>query len=373
MIYLLFLFTAATFTYRLNNETNGEQTQEDTIIVHYEDGHWSTPYFDCGGGNIWMMTYTVPFLGRRPNGTYYFKGTSGLDIDLRAIDINQCIDDNNTNISKEENIFSDTDKCDRASQTCVFIENLGFRRGSYQCVCKKGFYFPQPNNGENYYNGTILEEQHDLKIAGRENIYDQLICKRCGEGCSECTDDRSCIFTFNWALRITFLVIQCLTIVAMIPLFIFTFQFRDVKVVKAASPVLLRIILIGAVFLYCLALVGYGVPTVMRCTLMQWFKEVGFSTLYGALLLKTWRISVVFRVRSAARVRITDMDLIKRLGLIIAVSLFYLIVRTVVSPPTVEIGKSLHDLKAYQCSYDWWDYAANIGSLEGGMASELEQ
>ncbi|XP_041454356.1 probable G-protein coupled receptor CG31760 [Lytechinus variegatus] len=101
----------------------------------------------------------------------------------------------------------------------------------------------------------------------------------------------------------------------------------------------------------------------MRCTLMQWFKEVGFSTLYGALLLKTWRISVVFRVRSAARVRITDMDLIKRLGLIIAVSLFYLIVRTVVSAPTVEIGESLHGLKAYQCSYDWWDYAANIAEL----------
>ena len=74
-----------------------------------------------------------------------------------------------------------------------------------------------------------------------------------------------------------------------------------------------------------------------------------------------FRISVVFRVRSAARVRITDIDLIKRLGLIIAVFVFYLIVRAVVSPPRVIVAKTLSGLKAEQCSYDWWDYAANIG------------
>jgi hypothetical protein len=45
---------------------------EDEILnVTYDDGKWSKPYFDCGGGNIWMMTYTVPFFGY--NGTYYFK------------------------------------------------------------------------------------------------------------------------------------------------------------------------------------------------------------------------------------------------------------------------------------------------------------
>ncbi|XP_071507716.1 probable G-protein coupled receptor CG31760 [Diadema antillarum] len=311
-----------------------------------------------------MMTYTVPFLGRMPNGTYYFKGTSGLDIDLRSIDINQCLDDSHkTNRSKEENIFAGTDKCDRESQECEFIEGLGFCRGSYKCVCKKGYYFPDLNAEHHYYNGTEMEEQYDLFISSKSKRYEKLICLPCGEGCEECVDGRSCIFTYNWPLRTTFLVIQCLTIVGMIPLFVFTIQFRDIKVVKAASPVLLRIILIGALFLYCLALVGYGLPTATRCTLMQWFKEVGFSTLYGALLLKTWRISVVFRVRSAARVRITDMDLIKRLGLIIAVSLFYLIVRTVMSPPSVEMGKSPQGLKAEQCSYDWWDYAANIAEL----------
>ncbi|KAK0061835.1 G-protein coupled receptor, partial [Biomphalaria pfeifferi] len=55
------------------NATNLSPPEEDsTITVTYNDGHWSDPYFDCGGGNIWMMTYTVPFFGYK-NGTFKFK------------------------------------------------------------------------------------------------------------------------------------------------------------------------------------------------------------------------------------------------------------------------------------------------------------
>jgi len=45
------------------------------------------------------------------------------------------------------------------------------------------------------------------------------------------------------------------------------------------------------------------------------------------------RISVIFRVRSAKAVKITDMDLIKRLGIILGIFVLFLLVRTLVSPP----------------------------------------
>ena len=94
-----------------------------TLQVTYEDGEWHKPYYDCGGGNIWMMTYTVPFFGYDqekeeyffksvekkkfpPNDISYVRGTSGLDIDLRVVDINQCHANTST-----FNIFGGTDKC----------------------------------------------------------------------------------------------------------------------------------------------------------------------------------------------------------------------------------------------------------------------
>ena len=52
------------------------------------------------------------------------------------------------------------------------MSGLGFRRGSYKCVCKTGYYFPVGLSGESggertslfekaYFNGTVLEEEYE--------------------------------------------------------------------------------------------------------------------------------------------------------------------------------------------------------------------
>ena len=32
------------------------------LLVRYEDGLWTRPYFDCFGGKVWMVTYLAPVL-----------------------------------------------------------------------------------------------------------------------------------------------------------------------------------------------------------------------------------------------------------------------------------------------------------------------
>lgn len=32
------------------------------LLVRYEDGFWTRPYFDCFGGKVWMITYLAPIL-----------------------------------------------------------------------------------------------------------------------------------------------------------------------------------------------------------------------------------------------------------------------------------------------------------------------
>lgn len=48
----------------------------------------------------------------------------------------------------------------RCSQ-CIAIPGLGFRRGSYRCVCKRGFYYPDTKSDKRYYNGTVIEEEYE--------------------------------------------------------------------------------------------------------------------------------------------------------------------------------------------------------------------
>ncbi|ESO87905.1 hypothetical protein LOTGIDRAFT_127003, partial [Lottia gigantea] len=110
-------------------------------------------------------------------------------------------------------------------------------------------------------------------------------------------------------------------------------------------------------------IVGFFEASVVTCCMKFWFREIGFYISYGALLLKTWRISVVFRVRSAQRVKISDGDLIKRLFCMVMIIISYLSVRTFVGMPEVVQGKDVNGLKAYQCSSDWWDHSAAIAEL----------
>lgn len=37
---------------------------------------------------------------------------------------------------------------------------MGFRRGSYKCICRKGFYYPDPKMEQRYFNGSTLEEEY---------------------------------------------------------------------------------------------------------------------------------------------------------------------------------------------------------------------
>ncbi|XP_060537429.1 metabotropic glycine receptor-like [Cylas formicarius] len=351
--------TKGYMTYRFNSTAHDVRVSEEILSVRYEDGKWSKPYYDCGGGNIWMLTYTVPFFGYR-NNTYYFKGTSGIDIDLRHVDIDQCpTPPEETQI----NIFAASDKCKKATTQCVPIPGLGFRRGSYKCVCKQGFYFPDTNAERRFYNGIQIEEEYEKRILGELTQYDKegiFECLACPEGCESCVDDRPCVVSLNWVLRSVILILSCITICCLPIVAFFTWQYGNVKVVRAASPVLLRIIALGAFFIYSTMIVMYPKPSVYTCTARIWLREIGFSLTYGALMLKTWRISVIFRVRSAKVIKITDVNLLKRLGVILAVFAAFLTIRTIVAPPIVIVGRTSDDLKAFLCRTDWWDHLFSI-------------
>jgi len=78
------------------------------------------------------------------------------------------------------------------------------------------------------------------------------------------------------------------------------------------------------------------------------------------MFLVLHRISVIFRVRSAKAVKITDLDLLKRLGVIVTIFSVFLVIRTLVAPPHVIVGRTADDLKAFLCRTDWWDHSFSI-------------
>lgn len=59
---------------------------QDWYVIPKERGRptWSEPYFDTGGGNTWMVTYSIPFFRER-NGRHEFAGVVTADVQLEHL------------------------------------------------------------------------------------------------------------------------------------------------------------------------------------------------------------------------------------------------------------------------------------------------
>lgn len=76
---------------------------------------------------------------------------------------------------------------------------IGWTRGSYQCLCKQGFYSTRHPDG---FNGTIMEVAYEEYLTNLSNFYvDSFVCLPCMEGCDSCTGPTPCLATYNWPFR----------------------------------------------------------------------------------------------------------------------------------------------------------------------------
>jgi len=241
-----------------------------------------------------MVTYLAPVL----NETNEFLGTVSVDVSLKFVDINQCNaqDSNGLDEQKETrkeqthlNTFMGTHRC-KESTKCVPVPYQGFQRGTYQCACKRGYYFPDPSASRKYFYGKVLEEEYDKMMRGENNLYESdFECLACSEGCEECVDDRACVYSIYTSLRYALLVVNCLVILLSLVFAALVYKHWQNKIFKASSPRFLEIIISGAIMMYVKLLVSFPTASVVCCVLEPWLKHVGFCLIYGSLALKTWR------------------------------------------------------------------------------------
>lgn len=357
------------YSIRLNRTTAETPHTKTVPVVRYDmDGHWTRPYFDCFGGHIWMTTFLAPFF----NESNQFLGVVSIDVELSSIDINQCdAPDTLTKGNRGKKgtrdrtgkllDFLGTHKCKPSTQ-CEPIANQGFKRGSYRCICRRGYYFPHPNSDTKYFNGSEIEEEYDKKVKEETNLYDdEFKCLPCSEGCDECSDDSPCMYKVNLILRVVLISINTLALILAIVSGLVVYIFRESEVFEVSSPIFLQILLFGAISMYSSLGAAYVDPSSLSCTIEVWLYKCGFSLVYGILTLKAWRVSVSFRARSPRRVDVTDGMIAGRLALLCAAAVVFLIVWTLFMPPQVK--HSTGDLRFKQCEYSVMNYVSLFGEL----------
>jgi len=324
-----------------------------------DDGdQWTYPYFICDK-NSWIISFVQTISNK--NGR--LSGFLSFDINLTSKDLNQC-DDLSTKLDfKEDQIeaFLGSHKCHKTSSDCIFKPGHGWVYGGYICKCKTGYY-SRSKNVE--FNGTLVEDAFSDKFTKNDHVYDNTYqCLQCQPGCDTCIDQAPCLATYNWTFRYILLAFSLTCIMATFVLIIMVYYYRKLKVFQLGSPAFLCLTLMGCTIMYLEMVAIFPYLEVYSCIATKWTRHMGFLLTYSSLLLKTWRVNLTFRVKSAHKLKLTDKQLLQWLFPILLVMIIYLAAWTLSDPPQGIYILDSEGLKFKQCSYGWWDHSLALGEF----------
>ncbi|OQV19086.1 putative G-protein coupled receptor [Hypsibius exemplaris] len=306
--------------------------------MEYDDGFWTRPYFDCGGGNIWMITFNSP-IQAVINGSLGFAGVATVDVALNILDIDQC--DATENGKKFAlNVFQGTHHC-KPSTNCVPRAGFGFRRGTYYCECRPGFYYPNASATVLAFPGFDVENAYaDWIQHGSRDYLASYDCNACPEGCETCVDATPCMAEWDWALRSILLIIVVLILVSAVFLLLFIHRHRRHPVLHEAGVLYLQIVCVGAVLATGTDLALFPKPSAATCTSRLWFEHVAFVLIYSL-------------VRRAKKLQPQTALVTRGLALALTVVVLYLAAWSAIGLSPVQMARTGKGLKFYMCQDTW--------------------
>lgn len=137
---------------------------------------------------------------------------------------------------------------------------------------------------------------------------------------------------FSGASQIAILVIVLIAAAFSIFMAVLTFVFRQAKGIIASSPLFLYLMLLGSLFIYAGILTWPLHTNSAMCMLHWWLLGLGFTMMYGALLVKVWRISRIFNGKDLSLIRITNKELIIFMSVALAIEVVFLIIWSAAGP-----------------------------------------
>jgi len=330
--------------------TNFMRTEEQD-----KKGYWTFPYYSCPKKS-WTISYVTTIFSTNKQ----LLGFLSFDVDVSRLDINQCDSDLSVSASQLQT-FKGTHKCHSETSQCIFEQGHGWTRGGYKCTCKKGFYSKTDNLS---FSGSLVEVAYEAKERQNDTAYNQLyVCGKCQAGCETCIDDTPCLASYNWTFRYMILTFSLVCTLATFILMVLVYTYRKLKVFRLGSPTFLCITLVGCAIMYLEMVAIFPELDVYSCIATKWSRNMGFLLTYSSLLLKTWRVNLTFRVKSAHKLKLTDKQLLQWLFPILLVMMVYLTAWTLSDPPHAIYVNDSHGLKFKICRYDWWDHGLAIGNF----------
>ncbi|CAF1595854.1 unnamed protein product [Rotaria magnacalcarata] len=278
-----------TFTASNARETLKQTVNNDYSLIN--DGWWIGPVLcEKNKNETFMMAHIYPL-----SQSYFLVAYFNISV----VDINQC--------ASNEISFGGTHQCPIGME-CIHHAGHGFTLGAYECHCSDS------------------NENKNLTISGNQlewNERNEDFTKPSVQSC-ECNPE-SCHLKHNRFLRTIIIIIQSIFIVFVAVLAAIIFQRRKIKIIKHSMWILLELVLFGAVLLYASVIVDSFGPYGIVCLIMPWLRELGFTIVYGTLILRIYKMLAEFQSRKAHCVQVKEKDILRILFFISISTIGYLL------------------------------------------------
>ncbi|CAF0741892.1 unnamed protein product [Adineta steineri] len=319
-----------------------KQTTSNSNNSLFNDGWWIGPVLcELNKNETFLMAHIFPLT------TSYFLVTY---FNISSVDINQC--------ANNDVPFGGTHKCPTGMK-CLFRRGEGFTLGAYDCHCS--------NSQENI---SLIIDGNELEW-NKTNDNGSLTLKI--DTC-KCHPEL-CRITHNRLLPTIIIIIQSIFIVFVAILAAIVFKKRKTKIIKHSMWILLELVLLGAVLLYASVIIDSLGPHGIVCLIMPWLRELGFTIVYGTLILRIYKMLAEFQSRKAHCVQVKEKDILRILFFISISITGYLLGWTLVNidhaNENIPLGKyllgngvTIKGRFSFQtCRPRSWDYLVQIAEF----------
>ena len=132
--------------------------------------------------------------------------------------------------------------------------------------------------------------------------------------------------------QIFIIIPSAIGLVLIIILFLLVYIFAKHKLLKAAQPEMLMLMLFGILLAFIKVIVATVPVTDSTCICGVWLGHLSFIIIFGAMIIKTWRVNKIVN-SGLSKVKITITDMRRILGLFFIFFCLLLVMHTLVAKP----------------------------------------
>eukprot|EP01125_Pyxidicula_operculata_P003581 TRINITY_DN1467_c0_g2_i9.p1 TRINITY_DN1467_c0_g2~~TRINITY_DN1467_c0_g2_i9.p1 ORF type:complete len:613 (-),score=82.13 TRINITY_DN1467_c0_g2_i9:985-2823(-) len=164
-----------------------------------------------------------------------------------------------------------------------------------------------------------------------------------GEWCDQLVDPSHLNLAYGNGPGLGITIITGILMFIVVGIFITTLVLHHQKepLILASSPIFLYIILVAAMLGYVDVFLWFGEPTLVQCYASQLLFGISFTTLFGSLFAKTYRVWKIFKAADNFRiVRLHNKDILPQVAACVGIEISIFIIWFASSSVSIEVVRS---------------------------------